>query len=581
VPSLQSELPRETTYALRPYQEEAIQAVLESGEEKTLLKLITGSGKTLIASHILKNSTFKNIVCVAPLRCSVEQLHERVSAFLPDHASILVDTDGCTDIPTLKKTLEGTQWVIFTTFTSFVDIIPKLLSASCFLAENTFLLIDEVHNAVNNLVLCEFANAFRHSLYLSATVPEELADNLDFEEVFSYNIRTAINEGVCVDYEVFVPYIEDFEFMNENESSRVVADLRTKAMYLATGILRTGKRRCIVYLANIQESLAFEREIVSVFNEYHGITIDTFQMNCNTSRTERQTMLNAFGSSLGSSLGSSFGSSFGSSLGSSLGSSSHYDRIKIIANVRILNEAVDIVPCDSVFITKVGDSTNDITTVQRLGRALRKDVNNPSKVAALFLWCDDYNDTLKSLQLLKQEDIEFHSKIRLLNGSYDNTTKDRASVEEKEKKFTRFVEVKCLSLDEMWETRRQQWILFFSKKRKTPSNSVKDPDEKRAGSWQSNMRTAYKKQKLTAERIEKLNSTEGWEWEEGDNFEANLEQWSLFFSKERKNPSSHSNDPDEKRAATWQSDMRKAYKKQKLTAERIVLLEATEGWEMG
>ena len=432
---------------------------------------------------------------------------------------------------------------------------PQTAVRIVFSPENTFLLIDEVHNAVNNLVLCEFANAFRHSLYLSATVPEELADNLDFEEVFSYNIRTAITEGVCVDYEVFVPYIEDFEFgMGMRMTKRVAADLRTKAMYLATGILRTGKRRCIVYLANIQESLAFEREIVSVFNEYHGITIDTFQMNCNTSKTERQTMLHAFGSS------------------------SHYDRIKIIANVRILNEAVDIVPCDSVFITKVGDSTNDITTVQRLGRALRKDVNNPSKVAALFLWCDDYNDTLKSLQLLKQEDIEFHSKIRLLNGSYDNTTKDRASVEEKEKKFTRFVEVKCLSLDEMWETRRQQWIVEYEKKGKNPSDQSKDADEKRAGNWQSNMRQNYKKQKLTAERILLLNSTEGWGWD-GDNFEANLEQWIVEFSKKRKNPSKTSNDPDEKRAGKWQSHMRQNYKKQKLTAERIAKLEATEGWE--
>lgn len=135
MPSLPREINHETTYALRPYQEEAIQAVLRSGEQKTLLKLITGSGKTLIASHILRNSTFKNIVCVAPLRCSVEQLHERISPFLPDHASILVDTDGCTDISQLKTMLEGAQWAIFTTFASFVDIIPKLLSASCFLAE--------------------------------------------------------------------------------------------------------------------------------------------------------------------------------------------------------------------------------------------------------------------------------------------------------------------------------------------------------------------------------------------------------------------------------------------------------------
>ena len=82
------------------------------------------------------------------------------------------------------------------------------------------------------------------------------------------------------------------------------------------------------------------------------------------------------------------------------------------------------------------------------------------------------------------------------------------------------------------------------------------------------MRTDYKKQKLTAERIAKLEATEGWEWE-ADNFEENLEQWIVEFSKKRKNPSEKSNDPDEKRAGKWQGSMRHNYKIQKLTAERI------------
>jgi hypothetical protein len=130
----------------------------------------------------------------------------------------------------------------------------------------------------------------------------------------------------------------------------------------------------------------------------------------------------------------------------------------------------------------------------------------------------------------------------------------------------------------MWETRRQQWIVEYEKKGKNPSDQSKDADEKRAGQWQGNMRQMYKAQKLTAERILLLNSTEGWGWD-GDNFEANLEQWIVEYEKKRKNPSQTSTDPDEKRAGKWQSHMRQNYKKQKLTAERIAKLEATEGWE--
>ena len=131
-----------------------------------------------------------------------------------------------------------------------------------------------------------------------------------------------------------------------------------------------------------------------------------------------------------------------------------------------------------------------------------------------------------------------------------------------------------------FEANLKQWISFFSKKRKNPSVNSENPDEKRAGQWQSSMRHNYKKQKLTAERIAKLEETEGWEWSAEDPFEENLKQWSLFFSKKRKTPSEKSKDPDEKRAGIWQSHMRQNYKKQKLTAERISKLEATEGWEM-
>ena len=48
---------------------------------------------------------------------------------------------------------------------------------------------------------------------------------------------------------------------------------------------------------------------------------------------------------------------------------------------------------------------------------------------------------------------------------------------------------------------------------KKPSPNSKDPDEKRAGNWQTNRRQEYKKGKLTDERIQALNNTQGWTWE--------------------------------------------------------------------
>jgi len=185
-----NEFNKEIEYELRYYQKEAVQAVIDHDDEedclntKTLLRLTTGAGKTLIAANVIKELNHDWIICVAPLLCSVEQLQQRIQPFIPDHTELLIDTYGCTDIPTLRKTLsKDKKWVIYTTFMSFATIINQLVITDdddvadnndrCIDMEKTYLVIDEIHNAVHNNVMAKLANEFEHSLYLSATVPDE------------------------------------------------------------------------------------------------------------------------------------------------------------------------------------------------------------------------------------------------------------------------------------------------------------------------------------------------------------------------------------------------------------------------
>ena len=69
----------------------------------------------------------------------------------------------------------------------------------------------------------------------------------------------------------------------------------------------------------------------------------------------------------------------------------------------------------------------------------------------------------------------------------------------------------------------QNWITQFQKKGSTkPSAYAEDPEEKRAGKYQSHMRTAYKAYMkgtksnslriMNQERIQALEATEGWMW---------------------------------------------------------------------
>ena len=562
----------ESLLTLRPYQQTALDNVFADAEAtKTLLRLTTGTGKTVIAGNVLARANPNHIVCIAPLLFSVSELQTRLQPFLPHHHVVLMDCEGTTDPDFVRaETNAHDRWVIFSTFKSFEELLPQLDIDY----ESTYLLIDEVHNCLHRTTLCDLANRFTHSLYLSATVQEELQDTLDYEEAFSYNIRDAINDGNCVDYEVFLPYMENEELPDEL-GHIANALMCNKVLFLATGMLQEGKRRCVVYLPTIEEALAFERVVKEVFETYHGVVIDAFTIHCDVPKAKRQAIVDAFCTA----------------------ATNDSATIKIICNVRIFNEAINLVPCDCVYKTEPGK--NDLTTVQQLGRAIRLDPRNPSKKAAMFVWCLDWDECVDSLQRLKQEDPEFHAKLRIQTKEYDRSQEQKEAVLERARTFVKYVEIKCLSLAEVWEKRRQHWITQYQKRGiKTPSQHSKDPEMKRAGQWQQNMRTFYKNTienkkgtKLSEERIAALNATEGWKWD-SDPFQENLDHWITQYQQNgNKTPSKTAKDPEEKRAGQWQGQMRNNYKNTienkkgpnvvKLSEERIAALNATKGWKWG
>jgi hypothetical protein len=88
-----------------------------------------------------------------------------------------------------------------------------------------------------------------------------------------------------------------------------------------------------------------------------------------------------------------------------------------------------------------------------------------------------------------------------------------------------------------------------------------------------------KKGKLLQERIDLLNNTEGWKWEQEDPFEESLADWGKQFLKLGRSPRLNSQNADENRAAKWQSHNRENYKNGELSKERMDLLNNTEGWK--
>jgi hypothetical protein len=125
------------------------------------------------------------------------------------------------------------------------------------------------------------------------------------------------------------------------------------------------------------------------------------------------------------------------------------------------------------------------------------------------------------------------------------------------------------------------WIEYVAKLGRFPRVCSKNADEKRLGTWQVHQRALFKKGTLLEERIEALNNTEGWEWEQGGvrTFQENNSDWIEQFVILGRFPRESSKNAAEKRLGQWQVKQRQLFKKGTLLPERIDALNNTEGWE--
>ena len=541
---------------LRPYQARAVDAVLHSVSNKNLLHMTTGVGKTLIANRILASLRPRILVCVAPLLCSVEQLMSRVSPFLHGYHSVLLDSEGNTDPEAARRVIannNNANVVVFTTLKSFEALTERL---GVLKNKDAFLLIDEVHNLIHKTKACRLANKFERSLYLSATVPEELTSNLDYHTAFTYNLREAINDGICSDYDVFFPHIDaDEREFNCEELRHLDTHMCAQSLYLATGMLQQGKRKCIAYFSSIDEAHRFAAVCSEVFERYHGIKAEMYTINCETPKTQRRQILAEFGDD-------------------------DYGAIKILTNVRILDEAIDVPRCDSIFIAKIGESS--IRAAQRLGRAIRIDPNNVSKRAAVFVWseADNWNDSLPALQLLKEQDPDFHAKVRACGLSYDKQSRayNIGAVNKTARDVIRFMQIRCLTYDEIFDTRLQLLKEFLDKQNRYPSKRAKDDaTEKSLSNWVVLQRWLQNKNKLTEDRVNKIQRTiPDFVWNFDEKFDNSLTALKEFLDKHNRYPSVKAKyGAIEKSLSLWVQRQRCLQNKNKLTEDRVNKIQRT------
>jgi len=339
-------------------------------------------------------------------------------------------------------------------------------------------------------------------------------------------------------------------------------DVTAKALFLCTGMLQTGSRRCIVYLRSTDECVQFNRMLRRVSEEYHGLRMWSAQMDYTVGAARRSEMLRDFQAD-----------------------SEEHD-LFVIASVRILDEAVDIPRCDSEFITYVGDRASDIRTVQRLQRGGRLDPTNPSKRNNLFIWTEEWSRAVNSLTLMRQEDPLFHKKLRTLSASYDRLGEPVVQRESRVRaeELQAYAEVRCLTLKELFMKRVDERCAWYEKLGHEPRSNSRNDKEAVSGRWVSTQRSLKNKNELKADRIAILEAIAWWSWGKPKprlqrSYEEIAAEYRAMREKLGREPNERSSDLEERRLGKWRNHQRRL--KNELPADRIAILEKISGWSWG
>ena len=608
---------------LRAYQSEALAELAAHAADAgghLALNIPCRMGKTLLAGHHLRSLDPHLIVAIAPLRISVENLHQRLACFLPSHAALVVDSDtgGTTDPAEIRSFLATAgPKVIYSTYTSAVELLSGLLgegeageggtaddgsdvesegeskddSLSRDYNETLsgsgsgpdiagFCLIDECHNA--NEGLCKFVRRFSQGLWMSATIPDELGIYIDHTVTISF--ERGIREGYLVDYTLWLPHlvprvaavedtgpptmiVSETETETETDTDSVTGsvgsepktqvdiddipvefshfnrDLTAKAMFNAVCMLKTGSRRCIVYLASREECTAYVVVFRAVMEKFHGFfprEVWTGVIVSDVGRVERDRLLREF-------------------------QEGPDTCFHVLASVRILDESVDLVRCDSEFVTVVGEQSSDIRMTQRALRGSTVDPANPSKRNNVFLWCDAWRKCVGALELLKSMDPEFHKKIRIADTRYDGSASVErvATVEGARTECVEWMGMRCMTWMEKHLLVIQRLKRFYEEFGEVPTGNGKRPNENQLAAWMRNRREDKKKGNLDASLEAALLAACPWFSFNpiADAFSTAIRELKMFYEEHGDGPKNGGKRPNEKQLAQWMSDRRKDKKK--------------------
>lgn len=184
--------------------------------------------------------------------------------------------------------------------------------------------------------------------------------NITDENIYKYSWDESIKNKYICDFKIYIPDKKDnfdgfSELINRTCNTDVKKELIKKAYFILKGMLYNGNKKCIIYMTSIEKAKQMY-DIMSWIKNLLNINLKYWQIDCNTKKTIRSKIIKEF---------------------------QETNNIAIIINVHILDEGINIVDCDSVFITCPSD--NIINIIQRMCRANR--ITDSKKDCSIYMWC--------------------------------------------------------------------------------------------------------------------------------------------------------------------------------------------------
>jgi superfamily II DNA or RNA helicase len=132
--------------------------------------------------------------------------------------------------------------------------------------------------------------------------------------------------------------------------------------------------------------------------------------------------------------------------------------------------------------------------------------------------------------------------------------------------------------EDEWDKRYNEMKVFVDENNKYPTTESKIKEHKSLANWMFDQRKYYKQNKMSQERIDALEAINRWNWSKDDDWMVKYKWVKNYVKENNKFPAKDSKENEIKTHGAWVLGQRGRYKINKLSEEKIKLLEALPNW---